>query len=336
MNRAKCFLSRRAHSMSYCLALSLLNTATIVGAAEPHQHEPSIAAEKPSPQQPELAPPADAHRQHGHADEEHDDQSHTEPAPDHTQQRGQGVSDQPTDSERAHVPPDPPRYVMGDMSEKEMAEMMDMDDTAGFGMVLFDQLEWRDTDAGDALSWDGRAWYGGDYDKALLKSEGEHMDGEYQGSAELLWDRVVSRWWSVQTGVAHDFGDGPSRTWATVGVQGLAPYWFEIEALLYVGEEGRTAAKFSGEYEMFLTQRLVLQPKLELNLYGKDDAANGIGSGLSDAELGLRLRYEIKREFASYAGVLWTRSFSETARLVRDRGADSNELQWVAGLRMWF
>jgi len=152
----------------------------------------------------------------------------------------------------------------------------------------------------------------------------------------LLWDRVVSRWWSVQTGVAHDFGDGPSRTWATVGVQGLAPYWFEIEALLYVGEEGRTAAKFSGEYEMFLTQRLVLQPKLELNLYGKDDAANGIGSGLSDAELGLRLRYEIKREFASYAGVLWTRSFSETARLVRDRGADSNELQWVAGLRMWF
>jgi copper resistance protein B len=203
-------------------------------------------------------------------------------------------------------------------------------------MVAFDQLEWRDSDAGDATFWDGRAWFGNDYDKALLKTEGERLDGEYEGSAELLWDHVISRWWSLQGGVAHDFGEGPSRTWAAVGVQGLAPYWFEVEAFAYVGEEGRTAANFTAEYEMFLTQRLVLQPKLELKLYGKDDPANGIGSGFSTTEFGLRLRYEIRREFAPYLGVVWSQKFGETADLARDHGNDADELQLVAGLRVWF
>lgn len=244
-------------------------------------------------------------------------------------------SDQPTESERAHVPPAPPQRVMGDMPEAEMAELMDMDDNAGFGMVLMDQLEWRDA-GGGALAWDGRAWYGNDYDKLLLRSEGERMDGEYEGDAELLWDRVVSRWWSVQAGVSHDFSEGPSRTWAAVGVQGLAPYWFEVEATLYVGEQGRTAANFSSESEMFLTQRLVLQPRLEVHLYGKDDVANRIGSGLSDAQIGLRLRYEIKREFAPYFGVMWTRLFGDTADFARAHGDVRGDIQFVAGLRMWF
>lgn len=245
-------------------------------------------------------------------------------------------SDERTESERAHVPPDPPQHQMGDMSEEEMAEMMAMDDTAPFGMVAFDQLEWRDGDAGDAMFWDGRAWFGNDYDKAVLKTEGERLDGEYEGSAELLWDHVISRWWSLQSGVAHDFGEGPSRTWAAVGVQGLAPYWFEVEAFAYVGDQGRTAANFTAEYEMFLTQRLVLQPKLELKLYGKDDPANGIGSGVSTTELGLRLRYEIRREFAPYLGVVWSQKFGETADLAREHGNDADDLQLVAGLRVWF
>jgi copper resistance protein B len=245
-------------------------------------------------------------------------------------------ADERTESERAHIPPDPPQHEMGDMSDKEMAELMNMDDTAPFGMVAFDQLEWRDGDGGDALFWDGRAWYGNDVDKALLKTEGERIDSDYQGSVELLWDRVISRWWSLQGGVAHDFGEGPSRTWAAFGVQGLAPYWFEVEALAYVGEEGRTAVNVSAEYEMFLTQRLVLQPKLELKLYGKDDPANGIGSGFSNTEVGLRLRYEIRREFAPYVGVVWSRKFGETADLAREHGDDADELQLVAGLRVWF
>jgi copper resistance protein B len=245
-------------------------------------------------------------------------------------------SDERTQSELAHIPPDPPQHPMGDMSEKEMAEMMAMDDAAPFGMVAFDQLEWRATDGAEALFWDGRAWFGNDYDKALLKTEGERVEGDYEGSVELLWDRVISRWWSLQGGVAQDFGDGPARTWATFGVQGLAPYWFEVEALAYVGEEGRTAANFSAEYEMFLTQRWILQPKVELQLYGKDDQANGIGSGFSEAELGLRLRYEIRREFAPYLGVVWSRKLGDTADLARKHGDDTDELQFVAGLRVWF
>lgn len=273
--------------------------------------------------------------------ERHTEHAHHQPvsAEEHAGHHDQSDTnaDEPTQSERLHVPPPPPQHAMGDMSEKEMAEMMEMDDTAPYGMILFDQLEWRDTDEGNALAWDGRAWLGGDYNKALLKTEGERIDSEYEGSVELLWDRVISRWWSVQAGVAHDFSAGPSRTWAAFGVQGLAPYWFEVEALVYVGEEGRTRASFSSEYEMFLTQRLILQPKLELNLYGKDDAANGIGSGLSDTEVGLRLRYEIRREFAPYVGVLWSRQFGKTADFVREhRGDDDGEVQFVAGLRAWF
>lgn len=243
---------------------------------------------------------------------------------------------EPTASERAHIPPEPPQQAMRDMSEEEMAEMMGMDDTAPYGLLLFDQFEWRDPDADSALAWDGRAFYGDDYNKALLKTAGEHRDDAYDGSVELLWDHVFSRWWSLQAGAAHDFGEGPSRTWAAFGVQGLAPYWFEVEALAYAGDEGRTAASLSAEYEMFLTQRLILQPKFEMALYGKDDIANGIGSGLSDAELGLRLRYEIRREFAPYLGVMWSRKFGQSADLARGRGDDAEQIQFVAGVRAWF
>lgn len=300
-----------------------------------HMHPPEHEMAQPSPHtQPEhqheheQGPPSDAAEAHAQYDSAH----HEHNAATSTQQ----TSTQPTESELAHVPPPPPQYRMRDMSDEEMAAIMAMDDAATFGMALFDQLEWRDTDAGNALAWNGRAWYGGDYNKAVLKSEGERLDGEIEGTAELLWDRVISRWWSVQAGVAHDFGEGPSRNWATVGLQGLAPYWFEVEAALYVGEQGRTAARFAAEYEMFLTQRWVLQPKVELNLYGQRDRENDLGAGLSDASLGLRLRYEIRREFAPYVGVVWSRVFGDTADLARAHAAGDNEWQAVAGLRMWF
>lgn len=221
---------------------------------------------------------------------------------------------------------------MHDMSNEEMIEMMQMDDAGSFGRVSLDELEWRESDAADALAWDGQAWYGNDYDKVWLKTEGERVEGDYEGSSDLLWDRIVDRWWSVQAGVRHDFGEGPSRTWAAFGVQGLAPYWFEIEATAYVGEQGRTAARLSAEYELLLTQRLILQPEIELNLYGKDDPRNGIGSGLADTEVGVRLRYEVRRELAPYLGLVWTRYYGETADLAHDR----DELQFVAGARVWF
>lgn len=244
--------------------------------------------------------------------------------------------DQPTASELAHVPPPPPEHPMHDMSNEAMIELMDMDDTAAFGMVLLDQFEWRGFEGGNALFWDGQAWYGNDYDKLWFKMEAERTDDENESSVEALWDRVIGRWWSAQVGARQDLSEGPSRTWAGFGVQGLAPHWFEVEATVYVGEEGRSAARFTGEYEMLLTQRLILQPKIELNFYGKEDPENGIGSGLSSAEIGVRLRYEIRRRFAPYIGLSWSRQVGESARFARVADREVGDLQFVAGLRAWF
>lgn len=245
-------------------------------------------------------------------------------------------SAEPAESERRHVPPNPPENPVHDMSHERMIELMQMEDNAPVSMTLLDELEWQEIDDHAAVHWDGRFWYGDDYNKAWLRSEGTRVAGEYEGLAELLWDRVVSRWWHVQAGVRHDLGEGPSRTWAAFGVQGLAPYRFEVEATVYVGEQGRTAARFSGEYELLITQRLILQPKIEFDLYGKDDPRNGIGSGLAESELGLRLRYELRRELAPYVGLVWTRSFGETADFARAEDRDEDDLLFVAGLRVWF
>lgn len=246
-------------------------------------------------------------------------------------------ADEPTPSEREHVPPDPPSQGLHDMPYERMVEMMGMDDTGRFGKVLFDQLDWRKSDDASAIAWDVHAWYGSDYNKLWFKSEGERVSGNTEDArAELLWDRIFSRWWSVQAGLRHDFGQGPSREWLAFGVQGLAPYFFEIEATAYLGEEGRTAARFSAEYDLLLTQRLVLQPELEFNLYGKSDPERGIGSGFSDAQLALRLRYEIRREVAPYVGVAWVRHFGNTADLLRASGEDDNDVEFLAGIRFWF
>jgi copper resistance protein B len=245
-------------------------------------------------------------------------------------------STEPTPSELQHVPPEPPQHPMADMSNARMIELMEMDDTAAFTMLLFDELEWQKLDRQDALAWDAQAWFGNDYDKLWLKTEGEHVDGESDLRTELLWDRIVSPWWSVQSGVRHDVHEGPSRTWAALGVHGLAPYWFELEAALYLGEEGRTALRASAEYELLLTQRLILQSQLEINAYGKDDPSNGIGAGISDLQLGARLRYEIRRKFAPYMGVEWSRALGDTADYARVEGQRVDDVLFVAGLRAWF
>jgi copper resistance protein B len=230
-----------------------------------------------------------------------------------------------------HVPPAPPSHQMEPMSNEEMSEIMAMDDAARFGMIAIDRLEWRE--GNDAIGWEGTAWYGGDYDKLMLKSEGDWIDNETTHTrTELLWDRVVSSWWSAQAGIRYDSGDGPSRTWAALGIEGLAPYWIDMEATLYIGESGRTALRFEGSHDMRLTQRLILQPQLELNVYGKDDIERGIGSGLSNLEAGLRLRYEFRREFAPYIGVHWKRLFGDTA----DLASDDSESEFVAGFKVWF
>ena len=235
-----------------------------------------------------------------------------------------------------HVPPDPPQTHVHDMPYDEMVEMMGMDDRAPLGKVMLDRLEWRDAEVA-TYEWEAAAWYGGDFNKAWLATEGEHVDGSTgDARVELLWDRILTAWWSTRVGAREDFGEGPTRDWLALGVAGLAPGFFELEAMGFVGGSGRTALRLSGDYDLLITQRLVLQPEAELNFYGSDDVERLIGSGLSDLELGLRLRYEFSREFAPYLGVSWSKRFGDSADLAQAAGVDPDVVSWVAGIRAWF
>lgn len=217
------------------------------------------------------------------------------------------------------------------MSDEEMARTMEMDDDAKFAMFKLDDFERSFGNHANATAWSAEAWYGGDFDKLWLRSEGERESHRTDARVEALWDHAFANHWDWQVGARHDFGNnGPGRSWAAFGVQGLAPYWFEIEATAYVGNGGRSAARLRAEYELLLTQRLILQPELELNWYGRRDHARDIAEGLSDAEFGLRLRYEIRREIAPYVGLAWKHRRGDAAP-ARENGA-----QWVVGLRLWF
>jgi copper resistance protein B len=203
--------------------------------------------------------------------------------------------------------------------------------------VLFDQLEWQAGESGGTGGWEQRGWVGRDLDRLWFRTEGSGEDGQLRSAeAHAMYGRMVAPWWDVVVGVRHEFRPGPGRTWAAIGVQGLAPYWFEVEATGYVGEGGRTQLRLEVEYELLLTNRLVLQPLVELDFYGKADPERGIGSGLSDMDAGFRLRYEIRREFAPYAGVVWTRSFFGTADLARSAGEDPQDVRLAIGARVWF
>ena len=213
---------------------------------------------------------------------------------------------------------------------------MGMSDNAVLSMVLLDRLEGFDGLDSRGLNLDGSAWIGTDFNKLWLKAEAERSAGKSSGRTEALWSHAVAAFWDLQTGVRHDFGGGPSRQWAVLGVQGIAPYWFNIEAAVYAGAAGRTAARARAEYTVRITQRAILTPEVEVNAYGQSDLARGIGSGFSDARLGLRIRYEIRREFAPYIGINWARKLGQTASLARQESAPRSERQIFAGVRLWF
>lgn len=214
---------------------------------------------------------------------------------------------------------------------------MDMQDNAVQSMLLIDQFEAFDGNGASGQTWEAEAWYGNDDNKLWLRTEGERSHGRLDdGDIEALWNHNIATYWSSQLGVRQDLGEGPNRHWAAFGVQGLSPYWFELEATGYVGDGGRTAARLRAEYEVLFTQRLILQPEFEVNLYGQSDPARRIGSGLSDAQLGLRLRYEVSRQFAPYVGVVWTSRYGRTADFLRDDHQPVFDRQWIAGIRLWF
>ena len=203
--------------------------------------------------------------------------------------------------------------------------------------VLFDQLEWQAGDGANGINVDTRGWVGRDRDRLWFRAEGDGESGRVgEAQAHVLYGRQFARWWDVVAGIRQDLRPGSPQTWAAFGVQGLAPYWFDIEATGYVGASGRTHARFEVEYELLFTNRLVLQPLFEAEVFGKSDPDRGIGAGLSTTDLGFRMRYEFRREIAPYIGVTWRNKWGKTADFAEAAGEDTDGARFVTGLRLWF
>lgn len=203
--------------------------------------------------------------------------------------------------------------------------------------VMIDKLEVRNTDGSNPLVLDADAWVGYDLNKLWLKTEVEYVDdGAEEAEIQFLYSRALAPFWDFQVGWRRDIKPEPSRDFLALGFRGLAPYLFDVDAEVFVGESGQLGARLDAEYEYLFSQKLILSPEVEINLYSKDDKEVGIGSGLSDMELGLRLRYEVRREFAPYIGVNWTKIFGQTADFAREEGEKTDDVQIVAGVRIWF
>lgn len=217
-----------------------------------------------------------------------------------------------------------------------------VEDNLPFGMVIADQFEYRDNDSADTVRWDMQGWYGTDTNKLWVKFEGDNQTTENGGDLEFqaLYSRMIAPFWDLQAGLRYDrgYGAGPDQdcSFAVLGFQGLAPYRFDVEPTLFISEDGDVSARLVGTYELLFSQRLILQPRFETNVAASSAPEFGIGSGLNDAQLGLRLRYEISREFAPYIGMSWKRQYGKTADLTRTESGDVDNLAFAAGVRAWF
>ncbi|AVA37673.1 copper resistance protein B (plasmid) [Cupriavidus pauculus] len=258
------------------------------------------------------------------------------PALSHTADSGTESSTE-AGSANAIIEVKEPPVPMADRSQGIPMPGDTMADNDVYYQVLFDRLEYVKAPGGSGLAWDMLAWVGRDINRLWVKSEGTRLySNTEEARAEALWGHAFAPFWDWQLGVRQDFGNGPSRTWGALGVQGLAPYWFDIEATAYFGSSGRAAARARATYDIRFAQRLLLTPEFEANAYSREDAARGIGSGISEVKLGLRLRYEIHRQFAPYLGVVWGKKLGNTADFARAAGERTTDKQIVAGVRIWF
>ena len=220
-----------------------------------------------------------------------------------------------------------------------------IEDSAIYNFLLFDLLEYRaNSSEPDTLNWDFVSWFGGDYNRLWIKSEGElNLEGANQGvgDVQFLYGRMIAPFWDFQTGVRFNQNlgsgfDGSSRTYGVIGLQGLAPYRFEFEPAIYISDRGEVSAQLTASYDLLLTERLILQPRFEGSVSLDGDPRFGTGDGLNDIEIGLRLRYEISREFAPYIGVSWGRLYGDTADIARAGGDSVENVSFVAGVRLWW
>lgn len=311
-----------AHRLSVAVGLLLISNAAMAQ-QDPHAGHHGHAQQAEASTAPATPDP--------HAGHNMQDMPTTSPQPTHEHHAATPAADVPltpvpvpTAADRAAAFPDLHPHAM------EHAPSTN-------SYVLIDRLEgWR-RDGASGQAWEASAWIGGDINRLWLRSEGERDHGRTaDAQVEVLYGRGVSPWWDVVAGIRHDSRPADSRSWAALGVQGLAPYKFEFAATAYAGEGGQIAATVEAEYDVLLTNRWILQPRVEARFSAREQIEYGEGRGLNSVEASLRLRYEITRRFAPYIGVSHGRLFGDTADLHVAAGERTRETHFVAGLRFWF
>ena len=274
--------------------------------------------------------PALDHKSMNHADMMSHESKPNEPSSGHAGHKLMAENSTQATSNR-----DPHAYTNGkDFSGLTRPKMGDED---YLGSLIVDRMEAVNVRDDFSTIYDWQAWYGKDYDKLLFRAEGEIEGGTFKNARnEALWAHALTAYWDTQVGIRIDSGLGTDRVWGAFGVQGFAPYWIYIEATAYVGEEGRTAFRLETEYDVLITQKLILQPRIEMNFYSQNNLSRLVSSGLSNIEAGLRLRYEFYREFAPYIGIEWANTFGAAADVIRAGGKNPEEPRFVAGVHFWF
>ncbi|WP_416465323.1 copper resistance protein B [Sphingomonas sp. VDB2] len=321
--------------MKPLVVATLLIASTATPAfAQDHSQMDHSAHQMPQPEDaPAAAEPADPHAGHSApapAEPSNPHAGHAMPASDDAVPKGVAPP----------VPTDHAADALYDPATMARARAAMTKENGGmtFSQLMIDRFEYRAQKGGDGYAWEGEGWIGGDIDRLAIKSEGEGEAGGRLHQAELqaLYSRAIDPWWNIVAGVRQDFRPQPQRTYATIGIEGLAPYWFEVEAQAFLSDKGDAYLRVEGSYDQRITQRLVLQPAAEVNIAAQDVPELGVGSGFSTIELGLRLRYEFAREFAPYIGVNWERSLGDTARYARAAGEGASATSLVMGIRFWF
>ncbi len=299
------------------LLMSVIAAPAFAQATDPHagHHMPATAPEAPS----------DPHAGHDMAD-----------MPDAAEPTGTDQS--PGSAEAPPVVHDSPAARYWDAKDMAAAAAAEMHPPQPlYSKLTVDLAELRVHDGRDGYAWEAEAWVG-DLNRFMLKTKGEGSFGEAldHGEMQALYAKALDPWWNLQAGLRQDIGAGPQRSWATLGVEGRVPYQFEVQAAAFLSDKGQVTGRIEAAYDQRITQKLILQPRVELNLSAQDMPAAHIGDGLTSAELGLRLRYEIRREFAPYIGAHWGWSVGKTADYARAEGKDTRDQSLVAGIRFWF
>lgn len=262
---------------------------------------------------------------------------------DHSAHKGQGApmtGDAVPQGVAPSVPNDHAADAVYDPAAMARARAAMLKESGGmsFSQLMIDRLEYRMGKGTDSYHWEGEGWIGGDLNRFAFKTEGEGDIGGRLERAEMqaLYSRAIDPWFNLEAGVRQDFRPGPQRSYAVIGVEGLAPYWFEVGAQAFLSDKGDAHMRLEGSYDQRISQRLILQPAAEVNIAAQHVPELGTGAGITDIELGLRLRYEIAREFAPYVGINWERKLGDTADYARAAGERASATSLVMGLRFWF